>query len=101
MLQSQQQHACMVPLVRGYCEGSIACGIVFCPLPQHSQGSVCTAVVYISELAGTNRRGTFVACLQMSVNIGMIIATLVVMIVENTMSSGARAGVRVVRDLDV
>ena len=53
-------------------------------------------MVYISELAGTSRRGTFVACLQMSVNIGMIIATLVVMILENTMSTGewARAGMR-------
>ena len=39
------------------------------------EGEFGAAVIYISELAGTNRRGTFVACLQMTVNIGMILAT--------------------------
>ena len=55
-------------------------------------GEFGAAVVYISELAGTNRRGTLVACLQMTVKIGMILATLMVMLLENTMSEGEWGG---------
>jgi len=49
-------------------------------------GEFGSAVIYISELADRGRRGTYVAFLQMSVNIGMIVATLLVMLLQNTLS---------------
>ncbi|KAI8467401.1 MAG: major facilitator superfamily domain-containing protein [Monoraphidium minutum] len=52
-------------------------------------GEFGSAVIYISELAERHRRGTFVAILQMSVNAGMIIATLLVMLLQNTLSTDA------------
>lgn len=52
-------------------------------------GEFGSAVIYISELAHKTRRGTFVAVLQMSVNAGMIIATLLVMLLQNTLSTDA------------
>lgn len=52
-------------------------------------GEFGSAVVYISELAGVGRRGTFVAVLQTTVNIGMILATLLAMLLQNTVSPGA------------
>lgn len=51
-------------------------------------GEFGSAVVYISELAGVGRRGAFVAVLQMTVNIGMILATLLAMLLQNTVSPG-------------
>jgi len=51
-------------------------------------GEFGSAVVYISELAGASRRGATVALLQMTVNIGMILATLLVMLLQNTVSAG-------------
>ena len=53
-------------------------------------GEFGAAVIYISELAHKARRGMFVAVLQMSVNVGMITATLLVMLLQNTLSKGAR-----------
>lgn len=47
-------------------------------------GPACT---YLSELAPVGWRGRLVACLQMAVNIGMILATLLVMLLENTTTS--------------
>jgi MFS family permease len=52
-------------------------------------GEFGSAIVYISELADGRRRGTFVALLQMTVNIGMMLATALVMLLENTVSPGA------------
>jgi hypothetical protein len=52
-------------------------------------GEFGAAVTYISELAHKSRRGTFVAVLQMSVNAGMAIATLLVMLLQNTLSKDA------------
>lgn len=49
-------------------------------------GEFGSAVIYISELASRSRRGKFVAVLQMSVNAGMILATCLVMLLQNTLS---------------
>ena len=49
-------------------------------------GEFGSAVIYISELARRSRRGTFVAILQMSVNAGMILATLLVILLQNTLT---------------
>ena len=40
-------------------------------------GEFGSAIIYVSELANINRRGTLVVLLQNTVNVGMIIATLV------------------------
>ncbi|KAL4447988.1 hypothetical protein ABPG75_005207 [Micractinium tetrahymenae] len=47
-------------------------------------GEFGPAIIYLSELAPVSWRGRLVACLQMAVNIGMILATLLVMLLENT-----------------
>jgi MFS family permease len=52
-------------------------------------GEFGSAVIYISELAHKDRRGAFVATLQMSVNVGMVVATLLVMLLQNTLSLDA------------
>jgi MFS family permease len=53
-------------------------------------GEFGSAVIYISELAPRAKRGTFVAVLQMSVNVGMILATLLVMLLQNTLDESER-----------
>ncbi|PSC68521.1 Alpha-ketoglutarate permease isoform B [Micractinium conductrix] len=58
-------------LVQGFCMG----------------GEFGPAIIYISELAPVNKRGRLVACLQMTVNIGMIIATFLAMLLQNTVSA--------------
>jgi MFS family permease len=52
-------------------------------------GEFGSAVIYISELAPKDRRGAFVATLQMSVNIGMMLATILVMLLQNTLTPDA------------
>lgn len=52
-------------------------------------GEFGSAVIYVSELASPKRRGLFVALLQLSAHTGMILATLLVMLLENTISDGA------------
>lgn len=47
-------------------------------------GEFGSAIIYISELAGKQRRCTYVTILQCSVNAGLIFATALVMILENT-----------------
>jgi MFS family permease len=49
-------------------------------------GEFGSAIIYISELANPGKRGFFVALLQSCVNIGMILATLLVMLLQNTLS---------------
>lgn len=50
-------------------------------------GEFGSAVIYISELASTKYRGRLVTALQCSVNVGMILATLLVMLLNNTVSA--------------
>ncbi|KAL4444980.1 hypothetical protein ABPG77_004030 [Micractinium sp. CCAP 211/92] len=50
-------------------------------------GEFGPAIIYLSELAPVSWRGRLVACLQMAVNVGMILATLLVMLLENTTTS--------------
>jgi MFS family permease len=52
-------------------------------------GEHSSAMCYISELADKGQRGRFTAVLQWCVNIGMIIATLMAMMLQNTLSEGA------------
>ncbi len=59
---------------------------------QTISSSIHPLVIYISELADRGRRGTYVSFLQMSVNIGMILATLLVMLLQNTLSEGESCG---------
>lgn len=49
-------------------------------------GEFGSAVIYISELASTQRRGLYTTTLQCTVNVGMVLATLLVMLLENTIS---------------
>ena len=53
-------------------------------------GEFGNAVIYISELASVERRGTLVTLLQCTVNLGMGLATLLVILLEETVSEGAR-----------
>ncbi|KIZ00773.1 Alpha-ketoglutarate permease [Monoraphidium neglectum] len=52
-------------------------------------GEHSSAMCYISELADKGQRGRFTAVLQWCVNIGMIIATLMAMMLQNTLSEDA------------
>jgi hypothetical protein len=49
-------------------------------------GEFGSAIIYISELANPGKRGFFVAMLQSCVNVGMILATLLVVLLQNTLS---------------
>ncbi len=53
-------------------------------------GEFGAAVIYISELAPVQRRATFVALLQSTVNIGMTLATVLVMILTAALTPGNR-----------
>jgi MFS family permease len=48
-------------------------------------GEYCVAVIYISELAPVARRGFFVGIMMTSVNIGLVIATVFVMILNTAL----------------
>jgi MFS family permease len=49
-------------------------------------GEFGSAVIYVSELARPGRRGTFVAMLQLSAHAGMVLATLLVMALQNSLT---------------
>lgn len=51
-------------------------------------GEYCVALIYISELAPVDKRGTYVAALMVSVSCGLISATLFVMILNAALSAG-------------
>jgi MFS family permease len=55
-------------------------------------GEFGSAVIYVSELAAPSKRGKLVALLQTSVNAGMVLATLLAMLLQRTLSEGAGAG---------
>jgi len=59
-------------------------------------GEFGSAVIYISELASPKRRGVFVAVLQISAHVGMILATVLVMALQNTLSDRECLGPRAV-----
>ncbi|GBF92045.1 hypothetical protein Rsub_04392 [Raphidocelis subcapitata] len=52
-------------------------------------GEYGSAIIYMSELARPSMRGKFVALLQGCVNVGMILATGLVMLLQNNMSEQA------------
>jgi MFS family permease len=51
-------------------------------------GEYCVALIYISELAPVDKRGTYVAALMVSVSCGLISATLFVMALNAALSAG-------------